>query len=212
MRLRTILLSVFLLAAFAALACAQQPAGPRPDAAGMIGPKMAQELGLTKEQVQQIHQIVLKYHQDVAAELKSSDSRDQKKDKVKQLHDAAAAAIMGLLNDDQKAKAEKMHLVQILLEPRARLDAQFAAMLAKLNLTDDQKASIKKIEQDTMAAVKAVQGDKSLDEAAKTAKITEIRKAGREKILAVLTPEQKAQLKQMMENARDRGGARRPAK
>ncbi len=202
MRLRTLLITALLLLAFVVVAFAQAPpAMQQPDA---LRAKVIKELGLTKDQVTQIRAIVQKYRQDVAAELKSSDPADQKKAKVKDLHDTAANAITALLNDDQKARAEKIHFVQLLLEPRARAEARLIVLLSKLNLTDDQKASIKTINQQAEAAAKAIQADTSLDQPAKRARLQELRKDTQAKIMAVLTPAQREQLKKLMAQEKGR--------
>jgi Spy/CpxP family protein refolding chaperone len=80
-------------------------------------------------------------------------------------------------------------------------------MLAeKLNLTDDQKAKLKPIIEDEMKAMHAVREDKSLDRKAKWGKIEEIRKAHREQIRALLTPEQQKKLDELKEEHGPRPG------
>jgi Spy/CpxP family protein refolding chaperone len=209
MKLRTLLLTALLLLAFVSVALAQNAAVAKRGPAKAIAIRMAKQLGLSKEQVQQIRDIVAKYRQDVAAEIKSGDTPEAKKAKVKELRETAGSAIMALLNADQKAKAEKMHFVQLLLEPGARMKARFMAALAKLDLSEEQKTSIKAIGQDAKAAAKAIRDDSSLDKAAKKAKLVELRKTTRAKVMAVLTPEQQAKLRQMLAGARGRlGGAK----
>jgi len=203
MRLKIAVIALLLLA-FVTVACAQKAAPDRTGAAKKAGVRIAKELGLTKEQAKQIREIVAKYRQDVAAEIKSGDTAAQKKAKIKELRDAAAAAIMAVLNDEQKAKAEKMHLTALLLEPRARLKAGLIAMLAKLNLTEEQKSSIKSIAEQAKTTAKSIKDDSSLDKAAKKAKLVELRKDTRAKIMAVLTPDQQQQLKKMMAGAKER--------
>ena len=69
---------------------------------------------------------------------------------------------------------------------------------ADLNLTDDQKMQIKKIHMDAKAKAEAVKADSSLSDADKEAKIKEIHRATRMEADKVLTPEQRAQLKDKM--------------
>src|SRR5271165_4222848 len=66
---------------------------------------------------------------------------------------------------------------------------------AGLNLSDDQKAQIKKIHEDARAKAEAVKSDTSLSDADKGAKLKEIHHSAMEQSRAVLTPEQRAQLK-----------------
>lgn len=203
MRFRIVVVSILLLA-FVTAAYAQKAAVDRTGVAKNAAVRLAKQLGLTKEQAKQIREIVVKYRQDVAAEIKSGDTADQKKAKIKELRDSAAAAIMAVLNDEQKAKAEKMHLTALLLEPRARLKAGLMAMLAKLNLTEEQKTSIKSIAEQAKTAAKAIKDDSSLDKAAKRAKLVELKRDTQAKIMAVLNPDQQQQLKKMMADAKER--------
>jgi Spy/CpxP family protein refolding chaperone len=70
---------------------------------------------------------------------------------------------------------------------------QFMQKLSeKLNLTDAQKTSIKAIFASDANEIKAIRQDNSLSEEQKKAKIKEIRDAAKEKINAILTPEQQA--------------------
>jgi len=65
------------------------------------------------------------------------------------------------------------------------------AMLANLNLTDDQKAQIKQIHEGTRSKIEAVNNDSSLSADQKQAKIQQIHKSTRKEVAAILTPEQK---------------------
>ena len=69
---------------------------------------------------------------------------------------------------------------------------------AGLNLTDDQKEQIKKIHADAKAKADAVMADTSLSDQDKHAKLHEIHRAARMEADKVLTPEQRAQLKEKM--------------
>ena len=69
---------------------------------------------------------------------------------------------------------------------------------AGLNLTEDQKAQIKKIREDARVKADAVNVDASLSEADKKAKMKTIRQEARKQTQEVLTPEQREQLKAKM--------------
>lgn len=74
------------------------------------------------------------------------------------------------------------------------------AMLAqKLNLTDQQKQQFRQIASDLRQQAMSVRNDSSLSDTDKKAKLQEIRKQAHQQMFAVLTPEQKDQLKQMRE-------------
>jgi Spy/CpxP family protein refolding chaperone len=75
-------------------------------------------------------------------------------------------------------------------------------MFADLNLTDDQKAQIKKIHEDAKAKADAVKADTTLSDADKKAKFREIRKSAMTESKKVLTAEQRAQLKEKMKERR----------
>jgi periplasmic protein CpxP/Spy len=67
--------------------------------------------------------------------------------------------------------------------------------LAKLNLTDDQKAQVKKIHENTRAQMDAVKNDATLTADQKQAKMKELHKTSREQVKQLLTPDQRKQLK-----------------
>jgi Spy/CpxP family protein refolding chaperone len=64
-----------------------------------------------------------------------------------------------------------------------------------LNLTDDQKAGMKKIHESTKAQLDAVNKDESLSTDQKAAKIHELRHGARLEMVKLLTPEQREQMK-----------------
>jgi Spy/CpxP family protein refolding chaperone len=69
---------------------------------------------------------------------------------------------------------------------------RMAKIAQELGLTDSQKAQIKPILKDAKAQKQAIEADTKLTQADKQAKLKELRQKTREKIGAVLTPEQKA--------------------
>jgi Spy/CpxP family protein refolding chaperone len=74
----------------------------------------------------------------------------------------------------------------------------------KLNLTDEQKAAIKPILATEANEIKAVHQDGTLSTEQKAAKVKEIRDSSREKINALLTPEQQKKFAEMKEQAAGR--------
>ena len=77
------------------------------------------------------------------------------------------------------------------------------AMLAqKLNLTDDQKKQWMQINRETGQKVRATRKDDSLSEEQMQAQLKEIHKQHNQQILAILTPEQQAELKAFWEEER----------
>ena len=80
-------------------------------------------------------------------------------------------------------------------QPTARAHEHGKNPFAGLNLSDDQKAQIKKIHEEARARREKVMADSSLSDAAKQEKAKEIRHAAKEQARNVLTPEQREQLK-----------------
>ena len=77
------------------------------------------------------------------------------------------------------------------------------AMLANLNLTDDQKAQIKQLHEGTRAKVEAVNNDSSLSTDQKQAKIHDLKRDMHEQVKKILTPEQRKQFEENMREHRE---------
>jgi periplasmic protein CpxP/Spy len=85
------------------------------------------------------------------------------------------------------------------------------AMMANLNLTDDQKAQIKQIHEGTRSKIEAVNSDSSLSADQKQAKIRDIRRDTHEQVKKVLTPDQRKQFEENMREHRDSKQQQPPA-
>ena len=92
--------------------------------------------------------------------------------------------------------------------PRARGgQRQHMEMLArKLNLTDDQRQQFRQIGQRTRQQVMSIRSDSSLTDDQKKEKLQALRKQSHQEMFAILTPEQKEQLKQMREERQKEQG------
>jgi len=84
-------------------------------------------------------------------------------------------------------------------------------LFADLNLTDEQKAQIKKIHEDAKAKSDAVKADSALSDADKKSKLREIRKSAMADSKKVLTAEQQAQLEQKMKERHAAKSQTRPS-
>lgn len=73
---------------------------------------------------------------------------------------------------------------------RGRPGMMMERLKEKLGLSDDQAKQVAAIFKDEMKEGKAIRGDASLSDDERFAKIRELRKAGREKVRAILTPDQ----------------------
>jgi len=85
--------------------------------------------------------------------------------------------------------------------------------LAKLNLSDDQKAQVKKIHEDMKTKMDAVKSDSSLSSDQQRAKFQEIRKSSHEQVKQLLTPDQRKQMKsdEMARKAARQEGGQTPS-
>jgi Spy/CpxP family protein refolding chaperone len=77
----------------------------------------------------------------------------------------------------------------------AQREGRMHGAMKGLNLTDDQKAAMKKIHESTKAQLDAVNKDESLSADQKSAKIHELRHGARLQMVKLLTPEQREQMK-----------------
>ena len=87
-------------------------------------------------------------------------------------------------------------------QPTPKMHKHGEEMFADLNLTDDQKAQIKKIHEDAKAKADAVKADTTLSDADKKTKLREIHKSAMTESRKVLTAEQRAQLKEKVKERR----------
>lgn len=80
----------------------------------------------------------------------------------------------------------------------------------ELNLTDDQKAQMKKIHEDAKAQIAAVNNDTSLSADQKEAKIRSIHRDTHKQTEALLTPEQRQTMKQWHKEHRGQNHEQQP--
>ena len=106
---------------------------------------------------------------------------------------ALGAGIFLLATGAAKAQAPEQSQSQPQAAPQtqAPADEQKPTEHAKLNLTDEQKAQIKKIHEDAKSQVEAVRSDSTLSPEQKAAKIKEIRSGAHKQMSGLLTPEQR---------------------
>jgi len=88
----------------------------------------------------------------------------------------------------------------------AQREGRMHGAMKGLNLTDDQKAEMKKIHESRKAQLDAVNKDESLTAAQKDAKIHQLRHGARLQMVKLLTPEQR---QQMQANVRAQRASRR---
>lgn len=85
----------------------------------------------------------------------------------------------------------------------ASADERIARMKAKLDLTDDQVTKIKAIFDEQKTALEPIYKDQTLTKEQKREKAKPIRDAAKDKVDAVLTPEQKAKADEARKKKKD---------
>jgi periplasmic protein CpxP/Spy len=95
--------------------------------------------------------------------------------------------------------------------------SQVEMLTKRLNLTTDQQAQVKAIDEDTGKQMMALRNDTSLSQDERRSKMMEIRKGSQDKIRAILTDEQKtkydamqAEMRERMKERQQQGGAPPP--
>lgn len=115
-----------------------------------------------------------------------------------QLGAALAVAVLPLSSiHAQAAEAPKPH-------KGMNAEERVAKMKTKLGLTDDQATQIKAIFAEQKAALEPIYKDQSLSKEQKREKAKPIMDAGKAKIDAVLTPEQKAKAEEARKKKKDK--------
>lgn len=155
------------------------------------------ELGLTDAQTQQIRSIVEKYRASVREVKESNASQEDKKARIATLRSKAEVAIEGVLTPEQREKVKQKRLMNRLLNPTNQMNEGTMRAFEQLNLTEDQKARIKTLQDALKVKVQEIRANTSLTDAQKNTQIAELRKQTRENILNILTPEQKQKLQEM---------------
>jgi len=200
MKLKSIIIAMVMTLIITAAAFAQSAAPGAAKQKRPAQPGAIKALGLTDQQRTQILDIVKKYNADVREVAKSTATKEEKKTKIDALKASATDAVYAVMTPEQREKAKQAGYVDRLLSPKKARNGDIGKLIAKLNLTDDQKTKIKDIMTTARDAGKAIRNDASLNDAQKKAKIIEHRKQTHEQMLNVLTPEQQQQLKDMMKD------------
>ena len=149
--------------------------------------------------------------QKAKLEVIRKDAREQKKAvfadksltreaKMARLHEIRTNELARM--DEVLTPAQRQQLKDMLKAKMAAKGQRFAEFLG---LTADQQAQIKAIHEDAWTQIKAVKADTSLTPDQRAAQIKDIRTAKHEKVMAVLTPEQRAKFAERKGAARHGG-------
>jgi Spy/CpxP family protein refolding chaperone len=156
----------------------------RADPVAMEMQMMSRRLNLTEDQKAKIQPILQNQQQQI------EQIRQSTRDQIKQILTPEQVALLGKGPGPKGMRGNPVEM-----------------MSQRLNLTSDQKAKLEPIFANQQEQVQAVKQDTSLTPEQKQAKIRDLRKSTHEQVMGVLTPEQQAQWKQMMQNRmHHRGG------
>jgi Spy/CpxP family protein refolding chaperone len=157
------------------------------------GSMIAEKLTLTDDQKAKIKGIQEAAKAQIETVQKDTSlSQDAKQAKQKEIRKSAEEQIHALLTPEQLKELREMNNKASVQAPRTPELGR--GIMAELNLTEDQKASIKSINQAARSEMEAVRSDTSLTKDAREAKLKSIRESAMTRIRAVLTPEQQQKL------------------
>lgn len=166
-----------------------------------------EDLKVTDEQAKTIGQLADKQREAMRGA--GRDASAEERQKVREQTTANERTLEETLQPEQVKR-----LKQISLQQQGLTAAERPDIAESLNLTSEQKEKIREISQETRGKMREVFGSGNREEA--QGKATELRKANQEKLLALLTDEQKSKWKEMTGEPftgeiRFGGGGRRPA-
>jgi len=144
-----------------------------------------EELKLSEEQVKKVEELRTKQRESFQGLRDLSQEERQKK--MREQGEATQKAVAGILKPEQLKRGR-----QISLQLQGAGALRNEEVAKALNITDDQKEKIREIQRKSFEEMRGL----GRGEEART-KIQELRKATNEKVMAVLTAEQKTKLKEM---------------
>ena len=215
-------ISIALLSMFLAAAMASQTA-PAPSDNAAAAPqkmmprhhggfeRMAQQLNLTDQQKTQIQGFTQAGRQQ-ALSIKQDTSLTpaQKRDKFRELRASTHQQVLGVLTPDQQQQMKQMRSRHAGMgRGKGAGMGRGMGLMARLNLTDDQRAKIQPILQSSRQQAQAVRNDATLTPEQKQAKIRDIHRGTMTQMNSLLTPEQQQQWQEMRQH-RGPGGKHGP--
>lgn len=206
MSCRRILLAVVAVALVASPAFAQPPGGQgRGQRGGMqggggmmlLGDKGIQsELKMTEEQINNVKALQAKQREEMQG--MRDLSQEERREKMQEVTKKFTEELNKILNPDQQKRLKELTLQSTQKTMGWMALSRNPDVMKALELTDEQKESMKAIGDDMQAAMREMfQGGGGGGEEART-KMAEMRKSSNEKIEKLLTDAQKAKLKELM--------------
>lgn len=152
------------------------------------------QLNLTDAQKTQLKSLRDQQHQQLQA-LRQDQSltQDQRREQAQKIHQQFRSQMRGILTPEQQAQLKQMRGMR-------------GGPMARLNLTEDQRAKLQPIMQQQREQVQAIRSDSSLSQQQKQEKIRALRQSTMSQMQGILTPEQQQQMQQWQQNRRGRHG------
>ena len=193
--MRTLFTLVLVLAVPAGVAAAQEktaPIAPETTTAQLLllrQKSVQKELKLTDDAAKKIMEFTNKESDEYAKDLKlAAKERDAKFEELE-------AANKKFLEDNLSADQRK-RLGQITLQVTGLYQLGRPEVVKLLNLTEEQQTKFEEMQKEARKALEMILA--STERAGKTEKLTKLREENKKKIMAVLTDEQKAKVKEIV--------------
>jgi hypothetical protein len=149
-------------------------------------PEVQKALKLSKDQKKKVREINDKFRDDFRSMLQQGGGPGG----IEKLSKEASAQLAETLDDDQEKRLRGI-TIQILGASAVTVDAELAK---ELNVTEEQKAKLEKIQHSNMQAMADAFQSGDVSSGDRRKKFEEMRKAGQKKLLDVLTSEQQKKL------------------
>lgn len=188
-----------------------RPGGP--EGPGGFGPRIAQELGLTDAQKQQIQN----YLQDARSQMEvlrndTTLTQEQRREQARSIRENTQARLKSVLTPDQQARAEQLRKdAQAKMQQRREqaVDRRLERMTGELGLNSSQAAAIKSLNEQARTQARSIRENSTLSQEQKIQQLQALRESTRNQIKAHLTGEQQARLDQLMQQRREQFEQRR---
>jgi Spy/CpxP family protein refolding chaperone len=212
MTLVSVSLLIGLIAAYVMPAQAAEPNTPKVKHKGQADREpvrdflreLSEKLNLTDEQRAAIRPILVKEAGDIKAiRQDNSLSAEQKQAKIQEIREKSRGKINAILTLEQQKKFAEMK-GEMAGRVRDEIHNRLAMLAERLNLTEEQKTTIRPILVTEANEIRAVIQDKALSKEERQTKIAAIRESSNKEINKVLTPEQQAKLAELKKERQNR--------
>lgn len=159
--------------------------------------KMMQDLNLTADQKTQMKALHEEMQQQRnAIQNDASLTTDQKKEKMKELHQNQMQKMNGILTPEQQAKMKSFRQEG---KEDHKMNKRSGQKMQQLGLTENQKTKMKALHEEMQQQKNTIKNDATLSDDQKKEKMKELHKAQSEKMKTILTPDQQEKMKAFRE-------------